>query len=158
MQQTQSSMHTHYQSHGGKSNDHAKLLLYASADETLQPQEVNEDEEPIETRLNLYTSQPRDVRKYNYEQRGRGRKAFRSSRTGSMGRFGGRSGENSRPGRTRDLSGSNRVQIRENDPCLGCNSTDHIPADRQCKPDYSKIRANLLRKGLDMPSAAAFAA
>ena len=75
-----------------------------------------------------------------------------------MNRFGSRSGDNSRPSRGRDLSSSNSAQTRENDPCLGCNSTDHVLADRKCKPEYSKIRANLLRKGLDVPSAAAFAA
>ena len=118
MQQTPSSMHTHYQWLGSKSNEPAEVLLSASAGEPLGPQEVSEDEEPIETRLNLYTNDPRNVRKYDYEQRGRGRKAFMSSRNRSTSRFGGCSGDNSRPGRTRDLSSSNRTQTRENGPWL----------------------------------------
>ena len=36
MQQTQSSMHTHYQSRENKSNDQAKVLLSASEDELLE--------------------------------------------------------------------------------------------------------------------------
>ena len=72
MQQTQSSKHTHYQSHGSKSNEHAKVLLSASAGEPLETQGVSDDDEPIETRLNLYTKGTRNVRKSDYEQRGRG--------------------------------------------------------------------------------------
>ena len=67
-----------------------------------------------------------------------------------MSRFGGRSGDNSLPSRTRDLGDSNRTQTRENNPCLGYNSTDHILADRKFKPEYDKIRTNLLRKCNDL--------
>ena len=155
MRQTQSSMGTHHQSYGSENNEHSKVLLSASADEPLETHGDNEAEEPKETRLNLYTNDLPNVRKSDCDQRGRGRKVFRSSRSRSIRSFGSRGGENSRPNRNRDLSGSNMGQARENFPCLGWNSTDHVIADHWLKPEYSKIRANLLRKGLNVPSAAA---
>ena len=49
MQQTQSSMHTHYQLQGDNINQHAKVSPSASADDPLQTQGTSEDEDPIDT-------------------------------------------------------------------------------------------------------------
>ena len=43
MQQNQSSKQTHYQLHGSKSIEYAKMLLSASAGETLETQGFSDD-------------------------------------------------------------------------------------------------------------------
>ena len=131
MLQIQSSMHTHYHTYEGKSNEDAKVLLYAPADETLVAQGISEDEEPIETRLSLYINDPCNFSKADYENHSRRRRTLRSSTSRAMRHFRNCSGDNSRPIRSRDQSGSNIAQIRENDSCLGCNSIYHVLVDRK---------------------------
>ena len=70
MQQTQSSMHTHYPAHNDTITDPTRVLHFASPADLFVNQEMSEDNEPIDTRPSLYTNDPHNIRKHGDEQRG----------------------------------------------------------------------------------------
>ena len=75
-QQSRSSLHTRYNE--SNSDDIFDTRILAPEEEYSYDEDENEDEQdPIHTHLNLYTKDPRYVRKSDYDSRGRGRRAFR---------------------------------------------------------------------------------